>query len=96
MGTDRPSSNGNGNGHDPEVEEGGSGALPRDVLDDGEDVTFVSDRELILRAVNASLVAKAIGQKVDDALKAIAEVDAKVEAMSDLLVQVLAIRSTGE
>lgn len=95
MSTDRPPSN--GNGHDPEAEEGsgfGEFEVPvrRDILENEEDVTDVSNRDLIIRAVNASLAAKAIATKVDDAVIAIQTLSAKIDALTTLFAEVIASR----
>lgn len=58
---------------------------PLDVLDDGEDVSLVSDRDLILRAVNASLVAKAVGEKVDALMNEVRGLRAAVETLMGMV-----------
>ena len=99
MTTDRPPPN--GNGHDPEAEEGAFGEFTleparRDILDDGEDVTDLSNREIIIRVANIALAAKGIAGKVDDAIEAVDALASKVDAMNALLVEIIRTRAPVE
>jgi hypothetical protein len=66
-------------------EELNGGEAPKDILEDGENVSHVSDRNLILRAVNASLVAKAVSEKVDDLATEIHGLRAAVETLMRMI-----------
>jgi hypothetical protein len=61
----------------------------RDVLENGEDVTDQPNRALILRAVNLALVAEAVSVKVDHLASQLEDLNAKVDAKFDMIVQMI-------
>ena len=64
---------------------------PRRDLENEEDVTDVSNRDLIIRAVNASR-GSGIAGKVDDAIEAVDSLASKVDAMNALLLEIIRTR----
>jgi hypothetical protein len=63
----------------------GGGPHVSEILDDGEDVSHVPDRELIIRSVNASLEAKHIVDRLDELEKRVEDLHLKLDTILDLL-----------
>ena len=62
----------------------------RNVLEDGEDVTEISDRDLVLRAVNVSLEALAAVRRIDTLGKRVEALEARIENLIEMTLKILA------